>query len=101
MKNEITIPILVNDLKEQDLITAEEHRKKYSRMRDLQAEDFNRAIVTRLVKDKEKQELVLNEDIKMVKCDKCGKEFSVEITTKGLKTCPECKSPDGTSELTI
>jgi hypothetical protein len=56
MKNEITIPILVNDLNEQDILSAAEHRKKYSRLRDLQAEDFNRAIVTRLEKDKEKQE---------------------------------------------
>jgi len=54
MKNELTIPILVNDLKEQDIISAADHRKKYSLKRDLQAEDFNKAIITRLEKDKEK-----------------------------------------------
>ena len=64
MKNEITIPILVNDLKESDLITAADHRKKYSRIRDLQAEDFNKAIVTRLAKDKEMQENSQSEEKK-------------------------------------
>jgi hypothetical protein len=54
MKKEITIPVQVQDLKERDLISAADHRKKYSLVRDLQAEDFNRAIVTRLEKDKEK-----------------------------------------------
>jgi hypothetical protein len=63
MKNEITIPILVNDLKEKDLISADEHRKKYSLVRDLQAEDFNKAIVHRMQKDKEKQESEQNIDI--------------------------------------
>jgi len=54
MKNEITIPVQVQDLKEKDIISAADHRKKYSLKRDLQAEDFNRAIVVRLEKDKEK-----------------------------------------------
>jgi phosphate uptake regulator len=52
MKNEITIPILMNDLKEKDKLSAAEHRKKYSSIRDKQAEDFNKAIVARLAKDK-------------------------------------------------
>ena len=44
MKNDITIPILVNDLQEKDLVSAADHRKKYSLVRDQQAEDFNKAI---------------------------------------------------------
>ena len=91
MKNEITIPILVNDLKEKDLITAADHRKKYSLKRDLQAEDFNRAIVIRLEKDKEKLEHLQSEDMIQVKCKKCNKVFSVGTTTEDFIDCPECK----------
>ena len=91
MKNEITIPVQVHDLKEKELIAAAEHRKKYSLLRDSQAEDFNRAIVSRLAKDREKQEYSHSEDIKLVKCEKCGKEFSVGITTEGFVDCPDCK----------
>ncbi|MBA4322469.1 MAG: hypothetical protein C0408_06580 [Odoribacter sp.] len=56
MKNEITIPIQVQELKEKDIIAAAEHRKRYSLKRDIQAEEFNSAIVSRLAKEKEKQE---------------------------------------------
>jgi hypothetical protein len=65
MKNEITIPILINDLKEKDILSAAEHRKKYSTLRDKQAEDFNKAIVTRLAKDKEIQDNILREEGKI------------------------------------
>jgi hypothetical protein len=91
MKNEITIPVQVHDLNEKDLITAAEHRKKYSLLRDLQAEDFNRAIVYRLAKDLEKQVCIQSEDRRQVVCEKCNKEFSVEITSKEFMICPECK----------
>jgi hypothetical protein len=65
MKNEITIPILVSDLKENDKISAAEHRRKYSQKRDIQAEDFNKAIVARLAKDKEILENSLNDEKKI------------------------------------
>jgi predicted Zn-ribbon and HTH transcriptional regulator len=29
---------------------------------------------------------------KMVKCEKCGKEFSITVIQKGSVNCPECKS---------
>lgn len=91
MKNIITIPVQVHDLNEKDLITAADHRKKYSLVRDLQAEDFNRAIVCRLAKDIEKQVCIQREGRRLVKCEKCDMEFSVGIITKGFMNCPECK----------
>jgi hypothetical protein len=90
MKNEITIPILVSDLKEKDFITAAEHRKKYSQKRDIQAEDFNRAIITRLAKDREKLEQIQSEVGNQVACKKCGKKFSAGKTTNDILTCPDC-----------
>jgi hypothetical protein len=44
MKNEITIPVHLHDLDEKDKFAAEEHRKKYSAKRDIQALEFNQAI---------------------------------------------------------
>jgi len=58
MKDEITIPLL----KEEDLITAAERRRKYSLARDLKAAEYNEAIASRLAKDKEEQELNKNQD---------------------------------------
>ena len=98
MKNEIEIPILGKDLNEKDLLTAAEHRRKYSLARDLRAEDFNRAIFSRFVKDKEMQEHIRNESIKQIKCEKCGKEFSPG-TAKDIKNCPDCNSSDNATEL--
>jgi DNA-directed RNA polymerase subunit RPC12/RpoP len=96
MKNELTIPVQLPDLKEKDIIIAAEHRKKYSLKRDLQAEAFNKAIVTRLEKDKamleQKQEEVINpENTKLIRCEKCDLEFLAEIKTKGSVKCPECE----------
>jgi len=75
MKEEITIPVL----KVEDLISATERSGKYSLIRDLQAKEFNEAIATRLAQDK-----------RQVKCEKCGKEFSVGIESEGSMTCPDC-----------
>ena len=76
MKNEIEIPIQ----KEEDMVAANLRRDNYSRIRDLQAQEFNTAIAGRLlVKDKSQ-----------VKCDKCGKEFTAE-TIEGFTKCPECR----------
>lgn len=96
MKNIITIPVQLPELKEKDLLVAAEHRKKYSLKRDIQAEAFNKAIVTRLEKDKEmlaqsQKENIKLENIKLIKCEKCGMDFSAELKTKGSMKCPDCE----------
>ena len=68
MKNEIIIPVL----KEEDFVAANKRRDKYAIGRDLQALELNGAIAARL----------LSESKSHIKCDKCGKEFIVEITDK-------------------
>ena len=52
MKDEITIPLV----KEENLIAAVNRREKYSLKRDVQAEEFNRAIAKRISKDTERKE---------------------------------------------
>jgi hypothetical protein len=53
METVITIPVRLRDLKKEDLNSAAEHREKYALVRDLQAKEFNREIVSRLAKDRE------------------------------------------------
>jgi hypothetical protein len=77
MKNEIEIPIQ----KEEDLVAANVRRDNYSRVRDLQAMEFNTAIASRL----------LAKDKSQVKCEKCGKEFAVETGSIELTKCPACR----------
>lgn len=77
MKDEIEIPIL----KEEDLISANMRRDNYSLTRDVQAREFNEAIETRL----------LAESAKRIKCEKCGKEFTVSNTAKEILKCPDCR----------
>jgi hypothetical protein len=77
MKNDITIQIP----KEEDFVAANKRRDKYALIRDLQALEFNEAIVIRLQSEARNQ----------VKCEKCGKEFTAGITSKDSLTCPECK----------
>ena len=36
-------------------------------------------------------ELKKPENKKQIKCEKCGKEFSIGILKKGNVSCPECK----------
>jgi precorrin-2 methylase len=55
MKNEITIPELLPDLKEEDIKVAVKRRENYALVRDLQAKEDNEAIIRRLAKDKEKK----------------------------------------------
>jgi hypothetical protein len=55
MKNEITIPVHLPVLKEEDLVAAAKRREEYSLVRDLQAKEDNEAIIHRLAKEKEKQ----------------------------------------------
>lgn len=45
-------------LKKEDLIAEVERREKYALTRNLQAEEFNRVIVSRLAKDREIQSVV-------------------------------------------
>lgn len=77
MKNEIEIPIQ----KEEDFVAANLRRDKYSQTRDLQAMEYNTAIASRL----------LAKDKFQIKCEKCGKEFTVEADSKDLMRCPECR----------
>jgi DNA-directed RNA polymerase subunit RPC12/RpoP len=77
MKNEIEIPIQ----KEEDFVAANLRRDKYSQTRDLQAQEFNSAIASRL----------LLQDKSQVKCEKCGKEFTVDANSKELMKCQECR----------
>jgi hypothetical protein len=78
MKDDIIIPIT----KEEDFVAANKRRDKYALTRDLQALEFNQAIVTREGMEAKN----------LVKCDKCGKEFAAGTTAKDLLTCPSCKS---------
>jgi hypothetical protein len=77
MKNEIDIPIV----KEEDIIAANMRRDKYSLKRDEQAREFNEAIIARL----------LAESAKRIKCDKCGKEFTVSSKENDVLSCPDCR----------
>ena len=77
MKNEIDIPIQ----KEEDLVAANVRRDNYSRVRDLQAMEFNAAIASRL----------LAKDKIQIKCEKCGKEFTSETEVDELLKCPDCR----------
>jgi hypothetical protein len=77
MKDEIDIPIQ----KEEHFVAANIRRDNYSRVRDLQAMEFNTAIASRL----------LAQDKSQLKCEKCGKEFAVEPETKDLLKCPVCR----------
>ena len=77
MKNEIEIPIQ----KEEDFVAANLRRDKYSQTRDLQNKEFNTAIASRL----------LSQDKSQVKCEKCGKEFTVAADSKDMLKCHECR----------
>ncbi|MBK7132823.1 MAG: hypothetical protein IPH69_08400 [Bacteroidales bacterium] len=77
MKDEIIIPVL----KEEDFVAANKRRDTYALKRDLQAQEFNSAIITRMIADAKNQ----------IKCDKCGKVFDAGTTVKESLTCPECK----------
>jgi hypothetical protein len=77
MKNEIEVPIQ----KEEDHVAANLRRDVYSQTRDLQAQEFNTAIASRL----------LAKDKIQVKCEKCGKEFTTETGTPEVTKCPDCR----------
>lgn len=77
MRDEINIPVL----KVEDVISAAERRKRYSLKRDLQALEFNDAITSRMLAEK----------TNLIKCGKCGKEFSAGISSQPPVNCPDCK----------
>jgi Zn finger protein HypA/HybF involved in hydrogenase expression len=77
MKDEIDIPVQ----KEEDFVAANIRRDNYSRIRDLQAREFNDAISSRHLAEKQIT----------IKCEKCGKEFSTDISEKALLKCPDCR----------
>jgi hypothetical protein len=77
MKDEIDIPVQ----KEEDFVAANIRRDNYSRVRDKQAMEFNAAISSRLLAEKQCT----------IKCEKCGKEFTADISAKDTMTCPDCR----------
>jgi hypothetical protein len=77
MKKEIEIPIQ----KEEDHVAANLRRDNYSQIRDLQAQEFNTAIASRLLAKNKGQ----------VKCEKCGKEFTTDADSKDMLKCPDCR----------
>ena len=76
MKDDINIPVP----KEEDFVAANKRRDKYALTRDLQASEFNQAILTRI-----------EEGRVAVKCEKCGKEFIAGPATGNSPICPKCK----------
>ena len=77
MKNDIIIQFT----KEEDFVAANKRRDNYALTRDLQALEFNEAIVTRQISEARNQ----------VKCEKCGKEYAAGITSKDSHICPVCR----------
>jgi predicted Zn-ribbon and HTH transcriptional regulator len=74
-KNDIPVP------GKEDNAAVNKRRENYALSRDLLAQDFNEAIAKRKnLKDKN-----------LVKCEKCGKEFSAELDSEDSSICPECK----------
>ena len=90
MKNEINIPEHFPALKKEDLIAADQRREKYTLTRDIQAKEYNDAILSRLAKEREILLSGQSETGKQVKCEQCGMELSVELTDQGLINCPKC-----------
>ena len=77
MENEINLQVK----KEAIFVAANKRSDKYALKRNLQALEFNEAIVTRQLAESKNQ----------VKCEKCGKEFAAGIATKESLICPNCK----------
>ncbi len=77
MRDELSIPLP----RQEDTVAANMRRDKYSLTRDVQAMEFNSAIVTRMAADAKNK----------VKCEKCGKEFEAGVKAEGPLVCPDCK----------
>jgi Zn finger protein HypA/HybF involved in hydrogenase expression len=77
MINEINI----NVKKEDNFVATNKRSDTYALKRNLQALEFNEAIVTRQLAESKNQ----------VKCEKCGKEFAAGTASKESLICPNCK----------
>lgn len=77
MENEINVQVK----KEENFVAENKRSDKYALKRNLQALEFNEAIITRQQAEARNQ----------VKCEKCGKEFSAGIPAKDSLICPNCK----------
>ena len=77
MENEINLQVK----KDANFVAANKRSDKYALKRNLQALEFNEAIITRQ----------LAESKNNVKCEKCGKEFTTDTGTEDKVECPECK----------
>lgn len=77
MKKNIDKPVPDKD----DGAAVNKRRKNYALTRDLLASEFNEAIAKRKVL-KEKN---------LVKCERCGKEYSAVLSSEEPLICPECK----------
>jgi Zn finger protein HypA/HybF involved in hydrogenase expression len=77
MENEINIEIKKDD----NFVAANKRSDTYALKRNLQALEFNEAIITRQLAESKNQ----------VKCEKCGKEFAAGIASDTSLICPKCK----------
>jgi hypothetical protein len=77
MKDELNVPLL----REEDFVAANLRRDNYSLKRDLQAQEFNDAIVSRMVANQKNK----------LKCSKCGKEYEAGVGEQDLLNCPDCR----------
>lgn len=77
MEKDITIQVP----RKEDLAAANRRREEYAATRDLKAMELNAAIAARL----------LAETRNMVKCEKCGKEFSAGKNPNDSLICPDCR----------
>lgn len=77
MENEINLQVK----KDANFVAANKRSDKYALKRNLQALEFNEAIITRQ----------LAESKNNVKCEKCGKEFAAGTSPKDSLICPKCK----------
>jgi len=67
--------------KEEDNAARKKRRENYALSRDMLASDFNEAIAKR--KDLK--------DRNLVKCEKCGKEFTSGTSADNAVICPDCR----------
>jgi len=77
MKDNIVVPLP----KEEDKVAASKRRESYAATRDLQAMEFNNAIAKRILMDSKN----------IIKCNKCGKEFTATGNSEGNLICPDCQ----------
>ena len=77
MENEINLQVKRDD----SVVAANKRSDTYALKRNLQALEFNEAIITRQQAEAKNQ----------IKCEKCGKEFAAGTASKDSLICPKCK----------